>query len=224
MPTTEKPRFANVIFDLDGTLLDTLADLADSCNHICAQHGWPTHDYSAYCYFIGNGAAKLVERAIPEFARGGEEGQQALNEFLTYYEQHKADKTCPYAGMPELVDALKTAGVKVAVLTNKPDAAAGPVMEQYYPGVFELVQGGLPGVPLKPDPAPVHKLMERMGADRADTLFVGDSNVDIQTAKNSGLAGCGVLWGFRSRRELEGEGADYIAATPQELLNIILGK
>lgn len=223
MPTTDKIRFSNVIFDLDGTLLDTLADLADSCNHICAEHGWPTHDYSAYCYFIGNGAAKLVERAIPEFARGSELGQQALREFLAYYEQHKADKTCPYAGMPEVVDELKRAGVNVAVLTNKPDAAAGPVMEQYYPGVFDLVQGGLPGVPLKPDPAPVHKLLERMGADRENTLFVGDSNVDIQTAKNSGLSGCGVLWGFRSRQELEGEGADYVAATPEELLSIILG-
>lgn len=224
MPTTDKPRFSNVIFDLDGTLLDTLADLADSCNHICAQHGWPTHDYSAYCYFIGNGAAKLVERAVPESVRGTQLGQQALGEFLAHYEQHKADKTCPYAGMPELVDTLKAAGVRVAVLTNKPDAAAGPVMEQYYPGAFQLVQGGLPGVPLKPDPAPVHKLLERMGAGKENTLFVGDSNVDIQTAKNSGLAGCGVLWGFRSRQELEGEGADYIAAQPEDLLNIILGK
>lgn len=223
MPTSDKPRFSNVIFDLDGTLLDTLADLADSCNHICANHGWPTHDYSAYCYFIGNGAAKLVERAIPESVRGTQLGQEALNEFLVYYEQHKADKTGPYAGMPEVVDTLKRAGVNIAVLTNKPDAAAGPVMEQYYPGVFELVQGGLPGVPLKPDPAPVHKLLERMGAGREGTLFVGDSNVDIQTARNSGLAGCGVLWGFRSRQELEGEGADYIAAKPEDLLNIILG-
>ena len=223
MPTSDKPRFFNVIFDLDGTLLDTLADLADSCNHICANHGWPTHDYSAYCYFIGNGAAKLVERAIPESVRGTQLGQEALNEFLVYYEQHKADKTGPYAGMPEVVDALKRAGIKIAVLTNKPDAAAGPVMEQYYPGVFELVQGGLPGVPLKPDPTPVHKLLERMGAGREGTLFVGDSNVDIQTARNSGLSGCGVLWGFRSRQELEGEGADYIAAKPEDLLNIILG-
>ncbi|MBE6956782.1 MAG: HAD family hydrolase [Ruminococcaceae bacterium] len=220
----DKPRFSNVIFDLDGTLLDTLADLADSCNHVCAGHGWPTHDYSAYCYFIGNGAAKLVERAIPESVRGTDLGRQALEEFIAYYEQHKADKTCPYAGMPELVDELKAAGVKIAVLTNKPDAAAGPVMEQYYPGVFGLVQGGLPGVPLKPDPAPVHKLLERMGAHKEHTLFVGDSNVDIQTAKNSSLASCGVLWGFRSRPELEGEGADYIAATPQDLRSIILGK
>ena len=223
MPTSDKPRFSNVIFDLDGTLLDTLADLADSCNHVCANHGWPTHDYSDYRYFIGNGAAKLVERAIPESVRGTQLGQEALNEFLVYYEQHKADKTGPYAGMPEVVDTLKQAGIKIAVLTNKPDAAAGPVMEQYYPGVFELVQGGLPGVPLKPDPTPVHKLLERMGAGREGTLFVGDSNVDIQTARNSGLSGCGVLWGFRSRQELEGEGADYIAAKPEDLLNIILG-
>ena len=222
MPTSDKPRFSNVIFDLDGTLLDTLADLADSCNHVCANHGWPTHDYSDYRYFIGNGAAKLVERAIPESVRGTQLGQEALNEFLVYYEQHKADKTGPYAGMPEVVDTLKQAGIKIAVLTNKPDAAAGPVMEQYYPGVFELVQGGLPGVPLKPDPTPVHKLLERMGAGREGTLFVGDSNVDIQTARNSGLSGCGVLWGFRTADELLAEGADHLAGTADELAELIL--
>lgn len=224
MPTTDNVRFANVIFDLDGTLLDTLADIADSCNHVCAAHGWPTHDYAAYCYFVGNGVAKLVERATPAIAHEQPLRQQVLDEFLAYYEQHKADKTCPYAGMPEVVETLKQNGINIAVLTNKPDGAAGPVMEQYYPGVFELVQGGLPGVPLKPNPEPVHKLLERMGADKEHTLFVGDSNVDIQTAKNSGLASCGVLWGFRNRQELEGEGADYIAETPKDLLNIIFGK
>lgn len=216
--------FSHVIFDLDGTLLNTLEDIADSCNWMCAQHGWPTHDYKAYCYFVGNGAAKIVERAVPEHARTPEQLEQLLAEYNGYYQQHKSDKTCPYDGVPQVLERLKQAGVSVAVLTNKPDVAAGPVMEQYYPGVFPLVQGGLPGVPLKPDAAPVHMLMERMGANKENTLFVGDSNVDIQTAKNSGLSGCGVLWGFRSREELEGEGADFIAATPEELLNIILGQ
>lgn len=216
--------FTHVIFDLDGTLLNTLEDIADSCNWMCEQHGWPTHTLKEYCYFVGNGAAKIVERSVPEHARTPEQLEQLLKEYTDYYNIHKADKTCTYDGMPQLLDRLKQAGVSVAVLTNKPDVSAGPVMEQYYPGVFPLVQGGLPGVPLKPDPTPVHMLMERMGAAKETTLFVGDSNVDIQTARSSGIASCGVLWGFRTREELEGEGADFIAPNPEALLSIILGQ
>lgn len=222
MRTPEK--FTHVIFDLDGTLLDTLEDIADACNWLCEQHGWPRHSLKEYCYFVGNGAAKLVERSVPAHARTPEQLEQLLKEYSSYYGVHKADKTHPYDGMPELLARLKQEGISIAVLTNKPDTAAKEVMEQYYPGVFRLVQGGQPGVPLKPDPTAVHMLMERMGAEKESTVFVGDSNVDIQTAKNSGIAGCGVLWGFRTREELEGEGADFIAPTPQALLNIILGQ
>lgn len=216
--------FSHVIFDLDGTLLDTLEDIADSCNWMCEQHGWPTHTLQEFCYIVGNGAAKIVERAVPEHARTPEQLEQLLKEYNDYYGIHKSDKTHPYDGLPQLLERLKQEGVCVAVLTNKPDSSAKGVMEQYYPGVFSLVQGGLPDVPLKPDPAAVHMLMERMGAEKENTLFVGDSNVDIQTAKNSGIASCGVLWGFRTRKELEEEGADYIAPTFATLLNIILGQ
>lgn len=216
--------FSHVIFDLDGTLLNTLEDIADSCNWMCARHGWPTHELKEYCYFVGNGAAKIVERAVPVHARTPEQLEQLLAEYNSHYQVHKSDKTCPYDGVPQVLEQLKRAGVSMAVLTNKPDVAAGPVTEQYYPGVFPLVQGGLPGVPLKPNAAPVQMLMERMGAARENTLFVGDSNVDIQTAKNSGLASCGVLWGFRSREELEEEGADFIAPDPETLLRIIFGQ
>ena len=112
--------------------------------------------------------------------------------------------------------------MSIAVLSNKADVMAGPVVEHYYPGIFPVVQGALPGLPTKPDPTLLHKLMDRLGATKEDTLFVGDSNVDIRTAKNGGLTGCGVLWGFRSREELEAAGADVIVSTPQELLDLIL--
>ena len=124
--------------------------------------------------------------------------------------------------MPEAVRRLREAGLTLAVLSNKPHEAARPVVERYYPGLFHQVQGALPGVPVKPDPTLLRRLMAEMGASQRDTLFVGDSNVDIRTAKNGGLTSCGVLWGFRTRRELEEEGADYIVDTAQALVELIL--
>ena len=220
---TNKPRFSHVIFDLDGTILNTLEDLADSCNWVCARHGWPTHGLDKYRYFVGSGMVKLLERATPPQAQVSPLKEQVLEEFMDYYGAHKADKTRPYAGMSETLETLRGAGVTTAVLTNKPDQAANAVVEQYYPGLFSVVQGALPGVPVKPDPTLLRRLMERIGAVPERTLYVGDSDVDIQTAKNGGLTSCGVLWGFRTQAELEGEGADHIARTPTELLNIIFG-
>ncbi|MBE6972909.1 MAG: HAD family hydrolase [Ruminococcaceae bacterium] len=220
MPTHK--RFSHVIFDLDGTVLDTLDDLANSVNWVLTQHGWPTHERDTYKYFVGNGMVKLLERATPEQAKQPGLWEQVQEEFHAYYAQHKADCTKPYDGMERVLNRLKEVGVSIAVLTNKPNTAAQPIMEQYYPGVFPLVQGAMPQLPVKPDPTVLMRLMERMGANPESTLFVGDSNVDIQTAKNGGLSSCGVLWGFRTRQELEEEGAQFIAQTPDDLLNIIL--
>ena len=213
--------YKHVIFDLDGTLLNTIDDLADTGNHVCTLHGWPTHTVDAFKLMVGNGIPKLVERFAPQ-GTSQEMLDQAYQEFMDWYGVHKEDKTAPYAGMPEVAKALREAGVSIAVLSNKADVMAGPVVEHYYPGIFPVVQGALPGLPTKPDPTLLHKLMERLGATREDTLFVGDSNVDIRTAKNGGLTGCGVLWGFRSREELEAAGADVIVSTPQELQDLIL--
>lgn len=213
--------YEHVIFDLDGTLLNTIDDLADTGNHVCTLHGWPTHTVDAFKLMVGNGIPKLVERFAPQ-GTSQEMLDQAYQEFMDWYGVHKEDKTAPYAGMPEVAKALREAGVSIAVLSNKADVMAGPVVEHYYPGIFPVVQGALPGLPTKPDPTLLHKLMERLGATREDTLFVGDSNVDIRTAKNGGLTGCGVLWGFRSREELEAAGADMIVSTPQELQDLIL--
>ena len=215
--------YQHVIFDLDGTLLNTIEDLADASNWVCRNHGWPTHSVEEYKYFVGNGMTQLVLRFSPPEWHSPEGLAIILREFMTYYDAHKADKTAAYAGMPEAVARMKEAGVSLAVLSNKADQMAGPVVEHYYPGLFPLVQGALDGVPTKPDPTLLHKLMGRMGATKADTLFVGDSNVDIKTAKNGGLTSCGVLWGFRSRQELEEEGASIIVETPQELVQVVLG-
>ena len=214
--------FRNVIFDLDGTLLNTLDDLGDAGNYACRQMGWPEHPIEAYKYFVGNGMEKLVERFTPEACRTPQQLKAAYDIFMPYYDEHKEDKTLPYEGIPELLTRLKENGVHIAVLTNKAHHLAGPVMERYFPGVFPFVQGALPGKPTKPDPTLLHELMERMGAGEEDTLFVGDSNVDIRTAKNGGLTGCGVLWGFRGREELLAEGADHLAATADELAELIL--
>ena len=212
-----------VIFDLDGTLLDTVKDLAAATNWVCEQHGWPAHQVEAYKNFVGNGAPKLLERvAPPDVELTPQLRAKLMEEFTFRYTAHKADKTTVYAGMPQALARLRAAGVSMAVLTNKPDGAAGPIVERYYPGVFPIVQGALPGLPTKPDPTLLRRLMERMGAVRNETLFVGDSNVDIRTAKNGGLTGCGVLWGFRTRQELEAEGADYIVDTPARLVELVL--
>lgn len=213
--------YKHVIFDLDGTLLNTIDDLADTGNHVCTLHGWPTHTVAEFKLMVGNGIPKLVERFAPQ-GTSQEVLDQTFQEFMDWYGVHKEDKTAPYAGMPEVTKALREAGVSIAVLSNKADVMAGPVVEHYYPGIFPVVQGALPGLPTKPDPTLLHKLMDRLGATQEDTLFVGDSNVDIRTAKNGGLTGCGVLWGFRSREELEAAGADVIVSTPQELLDLIL--
>lgn len=211
-----------VIFDLDGTLLNTLDDLGDAGNYTCRKMGWPEHAISAYRYFVGNGMEKLVERFTPEEHRTSAQLKAAYDIFMPYYNAHKEDKTIPYPGICEILPMLENAGVQIAVLTNKADHLALPVMEQYFPGVFEFVQGALPGQPKKPDPTLLHRLMDQMGADRGDTLFVGDSNVDIRTAINGGLPGCGVLWGFRTREELVREGADFLVETPEQLLELIL--
>ena len=214
--------YSYVIFDLDGTLLNTIEDLADAGNHVCKLHGWPVYPVESYKRMVGNGIPNLVRRFAPP-ETDPVTLEQAFQEFMAWYDLHKEDKTAPYPGMKQLALELKQAGISIAVLSNKADEMAGPVVEAYYPGVFPIVQGALPNLPTKPDPTLLHRLMNRMGAVPEQTLFVGDSNVDIQTAKNGHLASCGVLWGFRTRQELEEEGADYLAEGPQDLMKVVLG-
>lgn len=217
-------RYDHVVFDLDGTLLNTLQDLADAANFVCRSFGWPEHTLEEYRYFVGNGIPKLCQRFAPEAARDEATQRRVLAAFRERYGAHKEDTTAPYPGIPEMLDALAAAGVRCGVLTNKEDGLARAVMDHYFPGRFDFVQGALPGVPTKPDPTALRRLLERMAADPARTLFVGDSDVDILTAHNAGLPGAGALWGFRTKEELTAAGADALAASPAELTRLILGE
>lgn len=211
-----------VIFDLDGTLLNTIDDLADAGNWVCRNHNWPVHTVEEYKRYVGNGMARLAEQFSPEDYHTPEGIRAILEEFMPYYHAHKEDKTAPYPGIRTLLERLKGAGVVMAVLSNKAHSLVPEIIEGYFPQTFDYVQGAVDGVPTKPDPTLLHKLMGEMGASPEDTLFVGDSNVDIRTAKNGGLTSCGVLWGFRSREELAAEGAVHLAQTPEELEDLIL--
>ena len=207
------------LFDLDGTLLNTIDDLADSANRVCAAHGWPQYDTAQYRYFVGNGIPKLVERFSPEAARTPEQLAATLEEFTARYDAHKEDKTAPYPGIAALLDALRAEGVCCAVFSNKADALCGKIIAHYFgEGRFAAVRGSRPGVPTKPDPAGLYALMEAIGAEKSSTLFVGDSDVDILTGHNAGLPAMGALWGFRGRAELTAAGADALAAVPGDIL------
>lgn len=217
--------YTTVLFDLDGTLLNTIDDLAGSANRVCAAHGWPQYPVERYRYFVGNGIPKLVERFSPESARSPEQLAATLQEFDAQYGAHMFDKTAPYPGMPELLARLHARGVRMAVYSNKADEFAGDVVARYFaPALFELVRGARPGVPAKPAPEGTRALLAALGADPAagKVLYVGDSNVDVATAHNAGLPCCGVLWGFRTRQELQEAGAEYLAADAAALEAVIL--
>lgn len=211
-----------ILFDLDGTLLNTLDDLADAANFVCAQNGWPQHPVESYKYMVGNGIPKLVERFAPPQARTPEQLAAALAAFSVRYDAHKEDKTAPYAGIPELLRELKAEGVQIAVFSNKADDFCGKIIEHYFgAGLFDAVIGSRPGVPTKPNPTGLYNLMQTIGAKPETTLFVGDSNVDILTGHNAGLPAMGVLWGFRSESELRAAGADALAKEPEDILRYV---
>ena len=214
-----------IIFDLDGTLLNTIADLAQSTNHALQALGYPTHPESDYNFMVGNGINKLFERALPKGEKSEENVLRVRKEFVPYYDVHNADKSRPYPGIPELLAALKAEGIQTAVFSNKADAFCGKIIEHYFgPGSFSLVRGSRPGVPTKPDPAGVYSLMADLGAAPESTLFVGDSDVDILTGHNAGLPALGVLWGFRDRKELEESKACHIAEKPEEIFLFAMEK
>ena len=218
--------YKTVLFDLDGTLLNTIDDLADSANRVCAAHGWQTHTTAEYCYFVGNGIPKLVERFSPADARDPATLATTLAEFDKVYGAHMHDKTAPYPGMPELLARLHAKGVRMAVFSNKADEFARAVVARYFDAeLFEIVRGALPNVPTKPAPQGTRALMDTLGVKPdGSVLYVGDSNVDVATAHNAGLPCCGVLWGFRTREELQTAGAEYLAQDTAALERVILGE
>ena len=212
----------SVIFDLDGTLLDTIGDLAVACNAMLALRGLPQHSYEEYCHFVGNGILRLVERALPEELRTPDNVAAARADFVKYYVDHIDCHTKPYAGIPELLAELAQHGVQLAVASNKFQEGTSKLIARFFPEVaFTAVFGQRPDVPLKPDPAVVEEILARSGVAKEHVLYVGDSGVDMQTARAAGLQSVGVTWGFRDRAELEATGACRIIDRPDELLALL---
>lgn len=211
-----------VIFDLDGTLLDTIADLAAATNHALAQLNFPTHEVSAIRTFVGNGIAKLLERAMPEKERKEENAARIRHLFQTYYDKHSMDNTKPYPGIIELLHALQQNGVMQAVASNKYQAATAQLVTHFFPDIhFVGVLGQRQNIPTKPDPSIVFELMKLANADKKDVLYVGDSGVDMQTALNAGVNAIGVSWGFRSRKELGAFRPMSIIEKPENLIEYL---
>ena len=210
-----------VIFDLDGTLLDSIDDLAASTNHALQLHGYPQHERATYRYFVGNGVRKLIERALPEDARQADNINHLLQDFLSYYQTHKTVYTRPYQGIPETLAQLHAAGIQLAVASNKYHQGTLELIHHYFgEKLFSIVLGQREGIPVKPDPTIVHDILTQTALPANRTLYVGDSGVDMQTAINSRLTSIGVTWGFRPRTELEANSANYIINSPSELLPI----
>ena len=208
-----------VIFDLDGTLLNTISDLAHSSNFALEQNGFPGHPIEAYKFFVGNGINKLIERALPENEKSEENITRVKNSFRTYYDEHNTDYTIPYEGINELLITLQSYGCILAVASNKYQAATEKLIRYSFPDIsFAAVFGQRENVPVKPDPAIVYDILKITDISPEEAFYIGDSGVDMQTALNSGIFSIGVTWGFRPRAELEAAGADYIADTTAEIL------
>ena len=173
---------------------------------------------------MGHGIPNLVERFSPDNCRSPLMMMSTLSQFSEYYGKHSTDETVPYDGIPELLAELRARGVKLAVCSNKADEFSQTIVEHYFPGVFQMVLGKRKDIPTKPDPAGAALILRRLEADPASTLYVGDSGVDMETARNAGLPACGVTWGFRSRQELESCAPRYLADTAAELRAVILGE
>lgn len=206
-----------VIFDLDGTILNTLEDLRDSLNYALDRMGFPERSLEEVRNFVGNGIRKLIERALPQ---GGDD--KTVEEMLVlhrdYYQVHCADKTRPYDGISEMLAKLKQRGIQLAVLSNKPDYAVKILCDKYFPGIFDKAYGFREGIERKPAPDAVFALLEELGVQRANAVYVGDSEVDVQTAKNAGLDMMIVEWGFRDREFLIESGAVNLVSVPSEIL------
>ncbi len=210
-----------VVFDLDGTLINSLDDLANSVNHTLMEFGFPTHETEKYKYFIGRGMANLIYNALPEDKRDGDTQKSVLDTFMAYYKLHSTDNTAPYKDIPELLDALCRMGIKTAVVTNKAHAAAEKIVNQLLPDRFDVCFGQRPDIPTKPDPTLTLMAIKELGAQTHECLYVGDSGGDMVTAVNSGAVPVGVLWGFREEKELIDNGAKHIISNPTELIEVI---
>ena len=211
-----------VIFDLDGTLLDTIADLAESANYALKQLGYPTHDVETIRTFVGNGINKLLERALPSHEQTEENVIRMRSHFVPYYDVHNADLSNPYPGIVSLLEDLQAKGIQIAVASNKYQEATVKLVKQYFPDIdFVEILGQREGINVKPDPTIVFDILQKADVSKEDILYVGDSGVDMQTAINAGVDAVGVTWGFRPRAELESFQPMGLIDQAEELLGFI---
>jgi phosphoglycolate phosphatase len=214
-------KYKLAIFDMDGTILNTLEDLTDSLNHTLKAFGYPVHSIDNVRRFVGNGIRKLIERALP--ADSTEERiDEVFAAFMPYYNEHCADKTKPYDGISELILELRNAGCLTAVVSNKADSAVQELCVKYFNGLFDAAAGEKPGINKKPAPDSVNLILDTLKLSANDAVYIGDSEVDIATAKNSLMDAIIVSWGFREVPFLKEHGAEIIVDTPKEVKDIIL--
>lgn len=212
------------IFDLDGTLLDTISDLSTACNVALETFGYPLHDEETYKTYVGNGIYKLVERSLPLDARDQENVLRVKEVFDAYYKAHSLDQTKPYAGVIQLLKNLKKQGIACGVVTNKAHPYATQLVKLFFGNLIEYTLGQREGVPTKPHPQGVLEMITYFKESDKACIYIGDSNVDIQTAQAAHLESVGVLWGFRSKEELIKAGATYLVEDAKQLEMLITGK
>ena len=213
-------RYTTVLFDLDGTLLDTLEDLTDAVNRTLARYDQPQRTKREVRSFLGNGARYLMEHAAPEVT--GERFEEMLSVYTADYDANCRIKTAPYPGIDALLRALKASGCRTGIISNKPDSAVQPLFEAFFADLMDVAVGEREGIRRKPAPDAVLAAMERLGASAEKTLYVGDSEVDIRTARNAGVACAGVTWGFRDRDVLVDSGADLLFDAAEALQDYLL--
>ena len=212
-----------VIFDLDGTLLNTIEDLGQAANYALERNGYATHSMASYPYFVGNGVRRLMTRVLPEDARDDATVDRVLGDFIEHYDEHCTDYTKHYIGMPELLQDLRDMGVAIAVASNKYQKAVDKIIPHFFPDIpFIAVEGHREGVNVKPDPSVVFSILAQAGVAKTDCLYVGDSGVDMETARRACIDSVGVTWGFRSKKELVEYHADVIVNNPADIVSIVM--
>lgn len=213
-----------VIFDLDGTLLNTIADLGNAANYALEKAGLPTHPAEAYPRFVGNGVRKLIERVTPEDKGSADMVDRLLADFKIYYDEHLTDLTTPYPGINELLTDLNNRGIKLAVASNKYQSAVERLINKIFPDIpWVAIEGQKEGCPVKPDPSIVFEILPKCPTPKSEVFYIGDSGVDMETARRACVESCGVTWGFRPVSELREHHADNIADDTNQLLQLILG-
>lgn len=216
--------FKGVIFDLDGTLLDTIEDITYTLNLVLSRRGYRQYTEAECKMMVGDGMEVLVKRAVPEIANNEQEIQNLIQEYRQEYAITYKQHSHPYPGITEVLARLKEAGLKLAVLSNKSHEFTVRMTRELLPLEFDVILGARPGVPVKPDPAPLHQVLLELGLKPADVVYIGDTCVDMETARAAGILAAGALWGFRDEQELLSSGAQVILKTPYDLLPLIFKK